>query len=76
MKKYQLIAAAVSAGLLLTACSGSATLEATQDNAVGGSVEGLNRENVNNNTPEQMPNRTFQGKRRSSTLRRHFRSVI
>lgn len=61
MKKYQLIAAAVSAGLLLTACSGSATLEATQDNAVGGSVEGLNRENVNNNTPEQMPNRTFQG---------------
>ncbi len=61
MKKYQIFVAAVSAGLFLTACSGSATLEATQDNAVGGSVEEINRENVNNNAPEQMPNRTFQG---------------
>lgn len=61
MKKYQLLAAAVSAGLFLTACSGSATLEATEDNAVGGSVQETNRENVNNDTSEQTVNRTFQG---------------
>lgn len=61
MKKYQLFAAAVSAGLFLTACSASATLEATENNAVGGSVQETNRENVNNNTSEQTVNRTFQG---------------
>lgn len=61
MKKYQLFAAAVSAGLFLTACSGSATLEATENNVVGGSVEEINRENVNNNALEQTVNQTFQG---------------
>lgn len=33
MKKYQLLAAVLSAGLLMTACSN--TLEVTQENIVG-----------------------------------------
>jgi hypothetical protein len=59
MKKYQLLAAVLSAGLLMTACSN--TLEVTQENIVGKNAGEDERENINNDAANHMASQTFEG---------------
>lgn len=62
MKKYQLFAAVISTGFLLTACSN--TLEATQDNIVGQNTSETVREDFNNDAANYHSVRQmFQGEK-------------